>query len=74
MATKQFDYADWLRKHFELKLGMKDVDLKAALGEPSRQEDTTYDNAPASKWTYDKEGAFFIVANGVVKDWTRTGK
>jgi tetratricopeptide (TPR) repeat protein len=73
-ATKEFDTADWLRKHYELKLGMKDVELKAALGDPTKQEDTTFENAPASKWTYDKEGVFFIVANGVVKDWTRTGK
>ena len=73
-ATKVFDDADWLRKHYELKLGMKDVDLKAVLGEPNKQEDTTYENTPATKWTYDKEGVSFVVAGGVVKDWTRTSK
>lgn len=70
-AAKVFDYADWLRKHYELKLGMKAVDLSAAMGDPTSKEDTTYDNAPATKWVYPKEGATFIVVNGVVKDWTR---
>ncbi len=73
-ATSVFDEADWLRKHYELKLGMKDVDLTVALGEPNKKEDTTFENTPASKWTYDKDSISFIVANGVVKDWTRTGK
>ena len=73
-ATKVFNNADWLRKHYEMRLGMKDVDLKAALGEPNKQEDTTFENAPASKWTYDKEGMVFVIGSGVVKDWTRTGK
>jgi tetratricopeptide (TPR) repeat protein len=73
-ATKVFDNADWLRKHYELKLGMKSVNLKAVLGEPNKQEDTTFENAPASNWTYDKEGVVFVVANDVVKDWTRSGK
>jgi len=73
-ATKQFDDADWLRKHYELKLGMKVVDLTAVMGDPDSKEETTYENAPASKWTYGKEAVSFVIANGVVKDWTRTVK
>jgi hypothetical protein len=53
---------------------MKSIDLKAVLGEPNKKEDTTFENAPASNWTYDKEGVVFLVANDVVKDWTRSGK
>lgn len=73
-AKDAFAYVDWLQKHSSLKLGMKEGDLQAILGEPTKKEDTTHDSAPASKWTYDKDGVTFVVAGGVVKDWTRTGK
>lgn len=73
-ATKVFDVADWLRKHYELKLGMKDSDLSAVMGEPNKKEDVTYQNTPASKWTYEKEGVTFIIAKGLVQDWTFTSK
>jgi tetratricopeptide (TPR) repeat protein len=73
-ATKVFDDADWLRKHFELKLGMKAIDLTAVLGEPNKKEDTTFENTPATKWTYDKDGVSFVVADGIVRDWIRTSK
>lgn len=73
-ATKVFNDADWLRKHYELKLGMKGTDLVAAMGEPTKKEDATYENSPASKWTYDKDSISFVLVDGIVKDWTRTGK
>jgi len=73
-ATKVFDQADWLRKHTEIKLGMKEIDLSAVMGDPTKKEDITYNNAPASKWTYEKDNIWFVVVNGVVKDWTWFGK
>jgi tetratricopeptide (TPR) repeat protein len=73
-AMKAFDEADWLHKHYELKLGMKEDMLSSVLGLPDKKEDTTFENKPASTWTYSKEGVSFVVADGVVKDWTRTAK
>jgi tetratricopeptide (TPR) repeat protein len=72
-AMKMFENADWLRKHFELKLGMKESDLISALGQPPSKEETTWGNQKAWKWVYEKE-ASFIVVDGIVKDWTRAGK
>ncbi len=73
-GKKVFEVADWLRKHPGLKLGMKEADLRAVLGEPASKTDTTFDNAPASSWVYDKDGVTIIVADGAVRDWTLTGK
>ena len=73
-AVKMFDDADWLRKHYDMKLGMKEQDLVTALGQPSGKEETTFNDQKASKWVYDKEGVSVILVDSVVKDWTRTGK
>ena len=73
-AIKALDEGDWLRKHYALKFGMKEAELVSDMGQPSKKEDTTFENKPGSKWTYEKDAVSFFVVDGVVKDWTRVGK
>lgn len=73
-ARKVFEEADWLRKHFGIKLGMKQDDVISMFGQPTGKEETTVGTEKGTKLVYDKESVTFVVVNGVVKDWTHTVK
>ena len=69
-AIKDFDKSDFLKKN-PIKLEMSTKDITSYLGDAdSKDDNATYQNAPATMWKYNKQRVSLYFVDGKLKGWT----